>query len=196
MVNPNEIFTSQIERYEDKSQRIIIGVIVAVVLVGGYFAFKTPSPEEKVVAPVNDSSAVIAPVIDGDLTYSLDGLRWIFEPQDQESEVSASTRVRLQLEGFKRNGSPIAVGLYRLGTYRGACKSFAVHENEQALPDAGALAFAECTHEGVTRQLAAFQENTTLVVKARVVRDEDEQLEPLVPILTIDLTKIVQSGVY
>jgi hypothetical protein len=45
----------------------------------------------------------------------------------------------------------------------------------------------------VTRQcLTVFQEGNNLVVKVRTVTESAEQLDPLTPILTIDVTKIVQ----
>lgn len=178
----------------DMGQKVMIGVIVAVVVLGGYFVLRPAQnlpKEEKIDEPVT-SAAVIAPVIDGDKTYTLGGVDWVFEPQSTDETGAPTTRVRLKLNDLRRNDVAIDVGLYRLGTYRGDCESYTALSDARALPDAGAIGFAQCWAGDAGRQLAVFQEGNNLVVKVRTVTESAEQLDPLTPILTIDVTKIVQ----
>ncbi len=180
----------------DVGQKVMIGLIGAVVIVGGYLLLTPSSPkdtqqsdEDQQAVPI---TAVMTPIVDADKTYALAGLSWVFEKQEAGEDGAPSTRVRLKLDGLKRNETPIDVALYRLGTYRGECESFDVFGNARAVPDLNALAFAQCWWENAGRQLAVFQEGNQLVVKVRSVSEDDEQLGELTPILTIDVPSIVQ----
>lgn len=178
----------------DAGQKVMIGLVALVVLVGGYFVFKpNAGVSEKQADSLATSLASTSAVIDGAHTYTFDGLMWVFEPQPTDENGAPITRVRLKIEGFTRNGVPIDVALYRLGTYRGDCRSYEDMPEGYALPIPGSLAFTQCWFAGGGRQLAVFQEGGALVVKVRTVSEEEAQPEPLTTILTIDLTKIVQS---
>lgn len=172
----------------DIGQKVMIVVVLLVVLVGGYFVFQPSAPAQE-KAPESELAAlpVVQPVVTGNVQYSLGGVHWVFEPQTVDESGAPTTRVRLQLDNFKRNNSPIEVGLYRLGTYRGACA-------DHAAPELAALAVAQCDWSGVARQLAVFQEGSDLVVKVRSVAADGARTDALTPILTIDLTSIVQPA--
>jgi hypothetical protein len=179
----------------DTGQKVMIGIVAFVVLVGGYFVFR---PEQKEVAKQSieeetSDLASAAMVIDGEYTYSLGGLEWVFEPQVEDETGAPATRVRLKLKDFKRDNVPIDVALYRLGTYRGTCQSFEQMPEGFVLPEKDSLAFTQCWFAGAGRQLMVFQKGTMLEVKVRILAEEDVQPAPLSKILSIDLTKIVQS---
>lgn len=180
----------------DIGQKVMIGVTAAVIIVGGYFLLTPSQPAEGdqplIEPPQLPVVSVMNPVLDGDKKYTLGGLEWVFEEQSVGEDGTASTRVRLRLVDFKRNDVPVEVALYRLGTYRGECESFDVFDNARAVPDEGALAFAQCWLDGTGRQLVVFQEDKNLVVKVRSVSEDDEQLAALTPILTIAVPAIIQ----
>jgi len=175
-------------------QKVMLGVIVAVVLIGGYFWMRSGTASDTALpAPeIGSSPAVIAPIVDGDMTYTLGKVTWMFEPQGVDSTGAAMTRVRLQLTDLKRNEVPIDVAPYRLGTYRGDCQSYEATDSKKSLPDPDAIAFAECWSGDTGRQLAVFEEGNSIVVKVRPVTEEDTQLADLTQILTIDVPAIVQ----
>jgi hypothetical protein len=178
----------------DIGQKVMIGVVALVILIGGYFVFKPAGDEPAVVPGDQQLSPAVAPVVDGDKTYTLESLVWVFEPQGADENGAPNTRVRLQLKGFKRNDVPIDVALYRLGTYRGECQSSAPVAGEPVPPTPHALAMAQCWWDTGGRQLGVYQEGNALVVKVRSVTSDSAELAPAVPILTIDLTKVVQPA--
>jgi len=188
-----------VDEQMDIGQKLMIGLVAAVVIIGGYLLLTPSKPVDEVLdgkdqEPVPVVSAMM-PVVDGDKTYTLGGLEWVFEPQDAGEGGVPSTRVRLKLANLKRNQTPIDVALYRLGTYRGECESFDVFDNARAVPDEGALAFAQCWWDNAGRQLVVFQEGDDLIVKVRSITEDDEQLSELSPILTISIPKIVQPKI-
>ena len=175
----------------DVGQKVMIGIVAVVIVAGGYFIFRPSLPEPEAVTPL--APALLVPVTDGDKTYTLEKLAWVFEDQNPDESGAPITRVRLKLEGFKRNEVPIDVGLYRLGTYRGSCTSSVDMPAGYVVSDTGAAAFARCWFAGGGRELAVFQEGNYIVAKVRTVGEEDAQPAPFVPILTVDITKIVQT---
>ncbi len=181
----------------DIGQKVMIGVVALVVLVGGYFVFKPSAsslPATQTKTPEVGGLTAPSAVIAGAYTYQLGGLGWVFEPQSTDETGAPTTRVRMELKGFMRNSIPIEVALYRLGTYHGDCKAYEDMPEGYELPTPGALAFAQCWFAGGGRQLAVFQEGNNLVVKVRTVDEEESEPQPLSAILTIDLTKVVQSA--
>lgn len=129
---------------------------------------------------------------DGGKEYALENVEFVFETEQAGIEEVQTTRARLKLVGFSRDGSPIDVGKYRLGTYKGECEQFdgATYMTMSSV-DPGALAFAQCVQDGVVRRLAVFQDGKNLVVKTRSMVEERE-VSGLTPILVIDITKIVK----
>jgi hypothetical protein len=192
-----QLSNNEMDDRMDTGQKAMIGLVAAVVVIGGYVLLTPNSPtdgesvKEQQPTPV---AAAMKPVSANGKTYTLGSVEWVFEKQDVGEDGAPSTRVRLKLVDFKRDTTPIDVALYRLGTYRGECESFDVFGNARAVPDAGALAFAQCWWDASGRQLAVFQEDQKLVVKVRSVSEDDEQLAELTPILTIDIPTIVQPG--
>lgn len=193
-MDTNEVFKTQSEGDTmDVGQKVMIAVVAVVIIAGGYLIFK-PSSEVQIAETTTEAPIVgLASIVDGDKTYTLDRLSWVFEEQSPDETGAPTTRVRLKFEGLKRNGVPIDVGLYRLGTYHGDCKSFEDMPSGYVLPEPTAVAFAQCWFAGGGRQLVVFQEGNTVVVKVRTVGEEDTEPAPLVPILSVDITKIVQS---
>lgn len=193
-MDTQETFTTQSEDGLDTGQKVMIGIVALVVVVGGYLVFR-PSPQEGAEQITGEASrqASIATVIDGEHVYSLGGLEWVFEPQAEDEAGAVATRVRLRLKDFERDGRPIDVALYRLGTYRGTCQSLEQMPKAFVPPEKDALAFAQCWFAGAGRQLMVFQSGDVLLIKIRMIAEEDERLEPLSTILSIDLTKIIQS---
>lgn len=174
----------------DVGQKVMIGIVAIVIVAGGYFIFKPSAKTTEIASGV--TLPVLAAVVDGDKTYTLEKLTWVFEDQAPDESGAPTTRVRLKFNGLKRNEVPIEVGLYRLGTYHGSCTSSEDMPDGYVALDATAVAFAQCRFAGGGRQLAVFQEGNYIVVKVRTVAEEDVRPAPLVPILTVDITKIVQ----
>lgn len=172
----------------DIGQKVMIGVVLLVVFVGGYLVFK-PSQD---VTTEEDSPSVITPaapqpIAAANAVYTLGGVHWIFEPQAPDENGAPTTRVRLQLDEFRRNGSLIDVAYYRLGTYRGSCQDAPVATSAM-------LALAQCQWGEVVRQIAAFQEDSSVVVHVRTLGADGVPREEFVPILSIDLTRIVEPA--
>lgn len=169
----------------DIGQTVMIGIVLLVVFVGGYFVFKPSSadPQRQATQSVIVTATPQAVNVDGAL-YTLRGVSWVFEAQAADENGAPATRVRLRLNGFERNNSPIDVALYRLGTYRGACA-------DAAVIDPAMLALAECRSGDVVRQLAAFQDDRLITVQARTVSEYGLPREEFVPILSIDLAEII-----
>lgn len=178
----------------DAGQKVMIGIVLLVVLVGGYFVFRPAGDDVQTqdMRSATPYAAAVTPVNDGGNVYTIDGLGWVFEPQTIDESGAPTTRVRLRLEGFKRSGVPIDVALYRLGTYRGECQVFDAAKGEPVPPAEHALSFAQCWWQDGGRQLGVYQEGDNLVVKVRSVSAVSSDLEGMVPILTIDIAKVVQ----
>lgn len=193
-MDTEEILKTSADNGIDMGQRVMIGLIVAVVAVGGYFVFR--GDEDVRLAGTTEAptgtAAVIQSITDGDTEYQIGALAWIFEPQGVDEAGLPLTRVRLKLEDFKKNGNAISVGAYRLGSYRGECKEFVPILDEQKPKEAGVLAFAQCQIQESGRQLAVFQDGPILLVKSRSFGGSIDTNTPLTTILTIDVTKIVQ----
>lgn len=136
-------------------------------------------------------SASAVSVLDGAFTYTLDGVSFVFEPQAAD-ENGVSTRVRLQINGLKRNGFPIDVARYRMGTYRGTCSELSTGAVSEFAPTA--LSAASCQFNGMTRQLATSQQGNNLVTQLRTLNEDGEQVEMPVQISSIDITQIVQPS--
>lgn len=152
----------------------------------------TNNPESS-VGDVDDLRyATPAPVLDGDTRYTLGTLAWVFEPQAEDEAGVTTTRIRLKLVDFKRNDVPIDVAQYRLGVYRGSCDVVDEEVYAASVPDRNSLTFAQCWFAGSGKQLGVFQEGPLLVVKARMIAEEDERFAELEPILTIDMRTIIQ----
>jgi hypothetical protein len=178
--------------------KVAIGIIVFVALAWVLSALRAKSPSETPVVDEETATstppvtyAAFIPVTDGAKVYTLEGVEFVFEPQVIDEQGMPSTRIRLQLNGFKRNGVPIEVARYRLGTYRGECAQIDPETYANSSAERDALGFAACNYEGVGRQLAVFQEGKELVVKVRSVT-EDASAEPMFAITRIDVTAIVQ----
>lgn len=131
-------------------------------------------------------------VVDGENKYKFGTVTWTFEPQPVGENGVGSTRVRLKIVDFKRNNTVIDVAGYRLGTYKGTCDFVDEEVYAVSIPDRNALSFAQCWFAGSGRQLGVFQEGPMMVVKSRMIAEEDDGFEEMVPILTIDMRKIVQ----
>ena len=179
----------------DFGQKAMVGLIIAVILVGGYLVLRPNSDSEDEIISDNlaTGSSVLAPVVDGETTYTLDSLVWVFEPQAVDESGASTTRVRLKLEGFKKNDVPIEVGLYRLGTYRGTCEPLILLPEQRSASEVGSFALTQCLSGGNGRQLAVFQEGNNLVVKVRTISDNGSEESEFVSILTIDITEIVEE---
>ncbi len=183
--------------------KVIIGIIVFVAIAWVLSALRTKTPDSSLVTDSTDTAsstemsayAQTTPIVDGTMTYELGGVSFLFEPQVSDENNMLSTRIRLQLDNLTRNTVPIEVASYRLGTYRGQCSQVDADTYAMSSADKGALAFASCNYEGTGRQLAAFQEGKNIVVKARTVTENGSaQSDPMTQIISIDVTKIVQSS--
>lgn len=172
-------------------------VLLILVIMGvGWFVSALREKEP----PIDDGANAALPptypkfqnVFEGGREYALGGVDFVFEPESLNESGVPTTRVRLALRNLTRSGVTIDVGRYRLGTYRGVCEQFdgATYMIMSSV-DPGALAFAQCVHDGLVRRLAVFQEGNNLVVKTRSLVEERE-VAGLVPILSIDVTKIAQ----
>lgn len=131
-------------------------------------------------------------VTDESHRYTLGTIVWVFEPQGDDESGLPATRIRLKLVDFKRDNVPIDVAQYRLGVYRGSCDVVDEEVYAASVPDRNALSFAQCWFAGAGKQLGIFQEGPLLIVKARMIAEEDERFADLEPILTIDMRTIVQ----
>lgn len=176
--------------------KVAIGIVVFVGIAWVLSALRTQEPKKVVQEPSTLATSTIAyasfePVVDGEFTYTLDGARFVFEPQEPDESGVPSTRIKLELQGLRRNGVPIEVARYRLGTYRGACEDLdpAVYQSSSA--QQGALAFASCSYEGAGRQLGVFQEGNNLTVKVRSVSEDGVSAEQMASIIVIPVPKIV-----
>ncbi len=176
----------------DIGYKIMVAVVLLVVLVGGYFVFR-PQPTPASIKSTDEggtiSPAATAPVFAAGYIYTVGDLQWVFEPQAIDEAGAPTTRVRLRLHDFRRDQQPIEVGLYRLGTYRGVC---AAQSDADRARITGALAALRCSHEGNDRELAVFQEEDRLIVKARATHGAGT--EAFAPILTIDIAEIVETS--
>lgn len=175
----------------------LVKVVILVVGVIGISWLFSALKEREAVKVVDEevlaSYARFEPVIDGVQIYTLEGVSFIFESQSAEREGAAqATRVRLQLDGLKRGAAPIEVGRYRLGVYRGMCRALSPSEYEVFnMSGSAPLAFAECAHGDLVRQLSVSQEGRNLMVRARSNIDAGA-FTSFAGILNIDITRIVE----
>lgn len=179
------------------TQQAMIGAVVVIVAVGVFFLLKPNAS----VAPENENTegqalavvSAFAPVTSGTDTYTLEKVNWVFEEQSADESGAPTNRARLQLVNLKRADTPIEVGLYRLGTYRGTCAATTLPAGDDLSLGGNLLGSAQCTWADASRQLVAVQDGANVVIKLRSVTPTDTVPAAFVPILTIDVSKIVQK---
>jgi hypothetical protein len=177
---------------------LLVKFVVSILVIMGVAWFVSALREKKEVLSEKENISQtfnypeFESVTSGGKEYSLGGVEFVFEPEQPNEQGEITTRVRLKINDFKRDGAPIEVGRYRLGTYRGECEQFdgSVYMTMSSV-DPGALAFAQCVHDGIVRRLAVFQEDNNLVVKTRSLVEERE-VAGLVQILSVDVTEIIK----
>lgn len=188
---------TQVDSVPRRASLLVKFIVIMLVIVGVSWLFSSLRQREVVEDVDADKNAAgsyasFESAVDGVSIYTLSGVSFIFEPQQANEAGVISTRVRLELNDLKRGATPIEVGRYRLGTYRGSCRAFSIEEYDALnIGESRPLAFSECAHAGVARQLGVFQEGSNLVVKARSNVGEGV-FDQLVPILSIDVTQIVE----
>lgn len=122
-------------------------------------------------------------------TYTFSKIRWEFFELQEQGEVPYSL-VRIYLEDFQREGRPIALAGFRLGTHQGACS-----EMTSSLEVSGVQgeprSFAMCWWAGAGTEFVVTQEGDLVHVYTRTVEEQAEEFAPLKKVLTINMTKLV-----
>lgn len=177
-------------------------LILIVIAVGGYFLFSgrtsrpvgadVPSdanlPDTYSPAPISRGELID---VDGS-TYRFDSVHFILSDAGVTRVGIPLTTVRFQFDSFVRNGIPIAVLPYRLGTHQGVCAEVSGIVTSLT-PDQHVLGYARCWWSGVGKEFVVFQDGSLVVAQYRSIAEGETSLEPLKPLLTIDITSVVEE---
>lgn len=173
-------------------------VILLVVVIGGYFLFfdRTSTPRADDLN-VSENGETI-PISRGELidvdgsTYRFDSVKFIFSDAGVNREGVPLTTVRFQFQNFIRNGRAIEILPYRLGTHEGSCTEV-TGILTSLTKDQNALGYARCFWNGAGKEFVVFQDGTEVVTQYRSIVEGKTSLQPLRPLLSIDVTSIVEE---